>query len=117
MLPNENSPSEQQVNQWFQTIKRVLSIVNDRPFPDNMAYAPAPLRADLQECVDLELIAASREEGHGSTARYLLTVTAKGQDVYDVILAHLISTGQVHPRDAVENRPEGSNPFDDMNPL
>ncbi len=111
---NNEVPSDQQMTSWYVVIQRVLTISNDHPWPANKAYAPEPLRADIQDCVDREFLVATRMDGNRPEDRFLLTVAPKGQIVFDMLHAQLVATGQAYPRNAEVSTTARVNPFDGM---
>lgn len=111
---NADIPSEDQMNTWYTVLERVLAISNDHPWPTNKAYAPEPLPANIQDCVDRRFLVATRMDGNRSADRFLLTVTPKGQVVFDMLHAQLVATGQAAPRDAEVSTATRVNPFDGM---
>lgn len=106
-------PSDQQMSAWYSAIERVLTLDN-RPWPANKAYAPEPLPADIQDCVDRKLLVATPIDGNSRADRFLLTVAPKGQTVFDMLHAQLVVTGQTDPRCDEENATERVNPFEGM---
>lgn len=108
---NTDVPSEHQMNAWYTAMERVLAITSGHT---NKAYAPEPLPADIQDCVARKFLVATRMDGNRSADRYLLTVAPKGQIVFDMLHAELVSTGQAYPRDAEVSTATRVNPFDGM---
>lgn len=115
MMVHDEALTDQQISDWYGLIHRVLDI-NKRPAPGNKAYAPEPLRADIQECVDRGLLSAERLDQNRPQDRFLLTVPPKGQAFFHVVHDSLVESGQAAPIDAqVDERPaETANPFDGM---
>lgn len=111
---NADVPSDQQMTAWYTVIERVLTINSGHSWPTNKAYAPAPLRADLQDCVDHDFLVATRIDGSRPEDRFLLTMTPKGQVVFDMLHAKLVATGQAFPRGDHAIASERVNPFDGM---
>ncbi len=109
----DETPSDQQMSEWYSAIERVLSLSN-RPWPENKAYSPAPLPADIQDCVNREFLVATQIDGNSQADRFLLTVAPKGQTVFDMLHAQLVVTGQADPRCDEKNATERVNPFEGM---
>lgn len=118
MGDNEDSgaevPSDHQMTEWYLVIERVLTINNDHPWPADKAYAPEPLRADLQDCVDRDFLAVTRIDGSSPEKRFLLTVTPRGQVLFDMLHAQLLATGQAPARSDIAIASEPLNPFDGL---
>lgn len=107
-------PSEEQMASWYAVIERIMKIQSDTSRLSNKAYAPEPLRADIQDCVDRALLVATRTDAKRAAERYILTVSPRGEAVFDMLHAHLVSTGQAEPRLTYQNSTSRSNPFDGM---
>lgn len=111
---NADVPSEHQMNAWYTVIERVLAVTSGHPWPTNKAYAPEPLPADIQDCVDRKFLVATRMDGNRPADRFLLTIAPKGQIAFDMLHAELVATGQAYPRDAEVSTATRVNPFDGM---
>lgn len=107
-------PTDLQMSEWYATIHRVLTIVNDHPAPTNEAFTPAPLREDILDCVERSFLEAILIEKTDSAPRYQLKVTEKGHFVYNMLRSHLVATGQVTPRPAQVFDENRVNPFLNM---
>lgn len=110
-----DSPTDLQVASWHAILHRVMAI-EALDQPANKAYAPEPLRADIQDCVDRGLLEATRIGSNRVEDRFELVIAPKGRILYDMLRAHLVATGQVDARrgEDLDGAAERSNPFDDM---
>lgn len=108
----EELPTDAQMGAWYDVLRRIVEIGRNAS-PLDVAYAPSPLKADIQDCVDRGFLTANQAPESEAGSRCRLCVTDKGAMVFDMLHSHLVATGQAEP---VNFTPEESqsNPFDGM---
>jgi len=88
-MTEEQTPSAEQVNAWFEVLHRLAQLEHNALQP--AAQTADPLRQDIAECVAHGWVLAAKSVNVGKIS---LVLSSKGRDIYAVLCQELANEGR-----------------------